>query len=124
MAEALINHSASDSWTALSAGTEPAGFVHPKALQVLEEINIFHTGRSKSLDDFRGQEFDLVVTVCDQAQDKCPVWLGSGAKIHWAFTDPATANGTDEEILVEFRKVRDQIQAAIPAILSQLKEKD
>ena len=102
MAEAIVNARLGERWQAESAGTRPAGFVHPKALAVLEEIGIHHSGRSKSMDEFRGQAFDLVVTVCDSATEECPVWLGKGRRLHHSFPDPAK---TDE--LKDFRRVRD-----------------
>jgi len=102
MAEAIVNARLGERWQAESAGTRPAGFVHPKALAVLEEIGIHHSGRSKSMDEFRGQAFDLVVTVCDSAAEECPVWLGKGRRLHHSFPDPAK---TDE--LKDFRRVRD-----------------
>jgi arsenate reductase len=117
MAEAIINSKYNKNWIALSAGTDPAGYVHPYALKVLEEIDIMHTGRSKSVNDYSNMDFDLVVTVCDEAEEECPVWLGSGKKIHLGFPDPAAATGSDQEILTVFRKVRDQIQKQIPQIL-------
>jgi arsenate reductase len=123
MAEALTNHLAGESWIAFSAGTAPAGYVHPTALQVLEEIQIKHQGVSKSVEEFQGRSFDLVVTVCDQAEEECPLWLGDGLQIHRGFDDPAALTGTAEEKLLGFRKVRDQIQAAIPSLLA-LQDKD
>jgi arsenate reductase len=117
MAEAITNSKYNEGWTALSAGTDPAGYVHPYALKVLEEIDIMHTGISKSVADISGIEFDLVVTVCDQAAEECPVWLGSGNKVHYGFPDPATATGSDAEILDAFREVRDQIQNQLSELL-------
>lgn len=76
LAEAIVNARLSDSWEAVSAGNRPAGYVHPKALAALAEIGIQHSGHSKSADEFRGVNFDLVVTVCDSAAEDCPVWLG------------------------------------------------
>ena len=78
MAEAIVNARLGDAWQAFSAGTKPAGYVHPKALTALSEIGIQHTGRSKMADEFRDVDFDLVVTVCDSAAEECPVWLGMG----------------------------------------------
>lgn len=105
MAEAIVNTRLSGEWQAVSAGTRPTGDIHPKALQVLEEIGILHAGRSKSADEFRGQDFDLVVTVCDSAAEECPVWLGKGRRVHHNFPDPAK---TDH--LEDFRSVRDNIE--------------
>lgn len=112
MAEAIINARLGDQWEAVSAGTKPAGYVHPKAVEALSEIGIQHTGRSKLADEFRGVEFDLVVTVCDSAAEECPVWLGKGKKIHHSFFDPAKTDNMDD-----FRRVRDKIAEVIPQIL-------
>ena len=117
MAEALVNNCLGDQWLAVSAGTKPAGFVHPKAIQVLAEWNIIHHGESKLVDLFQDWEFDLVVTVCDSAAEECPVWLGNGIQVHHSFSDPAEATGTEEEILSEFRMVRDAIAEKIPTLL-------
>lgn len=118
MAEALTNAHFSDRWEAYSAGTQPTGYVHPKALQVLAEIGIEHRGRSKHVDELRGLTFDLVVTVCDKARETCPVWLGSGVKIHRGFPDPAEATGSEEEVLAAFRQVRDAIAAMLEKVLN------
>ena len=112
MAEALVNERLSDRWEAVSAGTKPTGFVHPKALAALAEIGIEHTGRSKLADEFRGVNFDLVVTVCDSAAEECPVWLGKGKCVHHSFPDPAK---TDD--MNDFRKVRDAIEREIIYLL-------
>ena len=118
MAEAIVNTRLSDSWEAVSAGTQPAGYVHPKALQVLREIGIEHHGKSKSTDEFLGIAFDLVVTVCDDAAENCPIWLGKGKRVHLGFPDPAKAQGSDEEIMNEFRVVRDEILKLVPDLLN------
>lgn len=112
MAEAIVNVRSGDQWEAVSAGTKPAGYVHPKALAALAEIGIQHEGRSKLADEFRGIDFDLVVTVCDSAAEECPVWLGKGKKIHHSFPDPAKSDNMDE-----FRKARDDIERIIPLLL-------
>jgi arsenate reductase (thioredoxin) len=117
IAEALVNSRLADEWQAFSAGSRPAGFVHPKALQVLAEIGIQHQGRSKSMDEFNGQAFDLVVNVCDSDASECPVWLGKGEKLHLPFPDPADVSGSPEEILNAFRSVRDAMIEKIPALL-------
>ena len=121
MAEAIVNHTL-PGWRAYSAGTDPAGYVHPQAQEVLQEINIDHQGVSKNAAEFREVDFDLVVTVCDHARETCPVWLGEGKVIHRGFRDPAQAEGTLEEIRAEFRDVRDQIQEAIIELLSDHQE--
>lgn len=109
LAEALINARLGDRWHAVSAGTDPAGYVHPLALRVLSEAGIQHEGRSKSVDEFRDATFDVVITVCDDAAENCPVWLGPGKRVHIGFPDPAKAAGTEEEKLAVFRQVRDGI---------------
>ncbi|MFH1906445.1 MAG: arsenate reductase ArsC [Chloroflexota bacterium] len=117
MAEAIANHRLGERWEAVSAGTKPAGYVHPKALAALAEIGIQHTGHSKLADEFRGVDFDLVVTVCDSAAEECPVWLEKGRRVHRNFPDPAKAEGTDDEMMQVFRSVRDDIEREIVAIL-------
>lgn len=117
MAEAIVNGRLGDQWEAVSAGTHPAAFVHPKAVAALAEIGIKHEGRSKSADEFRYVNFDLVVTVCDSAAEECPIWLGKGRKTHHSFPDPAKAQGTDEQVMEAFRSVRDTIAREIPPLL-------
>ncbi len=120
MAEALVNHRMAGQWYAYSAGTEPAGFVHPLAIQALAESGIDHQGESKSIGDLSEKEFDLVVTVCDDAAENCPVWLGQGKRVHIGFPDPAKAEGSDEEIMAVFRQVRDAIDEQVLSYLSSL----
>lgn len=117
MAEAIVNARLADTWQAFSAGTKPAGFVHPKTLRTLAEIGIQHHGHSKSVDEFRDQGFDLVVTVCDSAAEECPLWLGKGKHAHLDFPDPAKATGNDSEVMAVFRVVRDDIARRIPQLL-------
>jgi arsenate reductase len=120
MAEAIVNHDLGETWQAFSAGTRPAGYVHLAAFKVLAEIGIDHHGVSKSTDVFRGQDFEVVITVCDDAAENCPVWLGKGKRTHLGFPDPAEATGTEEEVLSTFRSVRNQIrQTIIPFLQSQ-----
>jgi arsenate reductase (thioredoxin) len=119
MAEAIVNARLGNQWEAVSAGTRPAGYVHPKAIQVLQEIGIHHQGQSKLADEYRDLPLDLVVTVCDSAAEECPVWLGPGRRFHLSFEDPAKAAGSEAEILAAFRNVRDQIAVQIPALLRQ-----
>jgi len=119
MAEAIVNARMGGQWEAASAGTEPAGYVHPDALRALAEIGIEHEGRSKSALEFRDVVFDLVVTVCDSAAENCPVWLGKGKQVHLGFPDPALATGSDDEVMVVFRTVRDEIAERVPALLRQ-----
>jgi arsenate reductase len=119
MAEAIVKAQMGDKWEAFSAGTHPAGFVHPKALAILSEIGIQHSGRSKSVDEYRGVDFDLVVTVCDSAAEECPVWLGKGKRAHHSFPDPAKTVGTEAEGMQAFRTVREDIESEIIPLLAQ-----
>jgi arsenate reductase len=116
MAEAIVNARYPE-WRAFSAGTRPTGYVHPMAIKVLSEIGIVHKGVSKNVEQSRNDKFDLVVTVCDDANEECPVWLGQGKCLHESFKDPAKVGGTDEEKLAVFRKVRDDMAEKIPALL-------
>jgi arsenate reductase (thioredoxin) len=118
MAEALVNHFYRSEWQAYSAGVRPAGYVHPKAIQVLEELGIQHAGRSKDVSEMKDIAFDLVITVCDSAAEECPLWLGSGLRYHIGFPDPAQATGTEEEIMSVFREVRDDIRDQISDFLT------
>ncbi len=124
MAEAIVNDRLGDAGLAVSAGTQPSGYVHPKAIQVLAEWDIIHQGESKLADQFRDWDFDLVVTVCDSAAEECPVWLGEGVRVHHSFPDPAEATGTEEEILAAFRLVRNAIAKEIPALLNPYTRKN
>lgn len=118
IAEAIVNARYPE-WRAFSAGTKPAGFVHPVAIQVLQEIGIGHQGQCKSIEQLPTRGFDLVVTVCDSAAEECPVWPGkAGHRAHHGFADPAKATGTEEQRLGVFRQVRDEIAGAIPGLLA------
>jgi arsenate reductase len=129
MAEAIVNARlpalprasgpGGDEWQASSAGTQPADAVHPAALRALAEIGIIHRGWPKPATEFRDALFDLAVTVCDDAAENCPVWLGKGRRVHLAFPDPAKATGTEDEILAVFRAVRDDIARQVPDLLRQ-----
>jgi arsenate reductase len=117
MAEAIVNARFGSSCQAFSAGNHPTGFVDPRTIQVLKEIGIEHRGRSKSVEEYRDSSFDLVVTVCHTAAEECPVWLGAGRKTHFNFPDPAKAIGNEEEIIDEFRTVRDAIARELTNLL-------
>jgi arsenate reductase len=109
MAEALLRHHGGDRFEVYSAGTIPKG-INPLTLRVLAEAGIDASGaRSKSVDEFLGQSFDYVVTVCDQARQVCPVFPGVHESLHWGYEDPAEATGTEEERLAVFRRVFIQI---------------
>ena len=114
MGEALVNHYLGDEWRGYSAGTRPTGYVHPMALRVLAELGISGDGLvSKSAETLRNIPFDRVLTVCDNAAEDCPIWLGEGTVQHVPFFDPADAKGSEAEKLAVFRQVRDQIKAQI-----------
>ena len=110
MAEGLLREFAGDGFEVFSAGTI-ASFVRPQAIEVMAEIGIDITGhRSKSLDEFRDQPFDYVITVCDNANESCPVFPGNEKRIHWSFDDPADASADGHEQLDIFRRVREEIK--------------
>ena len=107
MAEGLLRKSAGDRFEVLSAGTHPAG-LNPNAVKAMAEVGIDISGqRSKSVDEFSSQRFDYVITVCDKAREACPIFPGSGRRLHHSFEDPAAAPAGQQ--LEAFRKVRDQI---------------
>lgn len=121
MAEGLINHFLGEEWQAFSAGTSPTGYVHPLAIKALAEwgVDISHH-KSKSADLYRDAEFDLVITVCDDAAENCPLWLAPGRVVHIGFPDPAKATGTEQEKMAHFARVRDAIQARLVRNLESL----
>jgi arsenate reductase len=109
MAEGLLRYSAGDRFEVWSAGTQPTR-VRAEAIAVMRELGIDISGhRSKSVDEFIGQEFDWVVTVCDNAKESCPVFPGKTRHIHWSIEDPAI-EGSEERRLAAFRRVRDELQ--------------
>jgi len=109
MAEGLVNHYHGDRFTAFSAGTE-ATRVNPLAIQVLAELGIdISCHSSKTLNEFSGQQFDYVITLCGSANEQCPLFFGGVQRVHIGFDDPSQRSGTPEEVLPEFRKVRDEI---------------
>lgn len=110
MAEALVNHQFAHYGRAVSAGTNPRP-VHPLAVKAMEELNIDISGQqSKPLDAFSGETFDLFITLCSRARENCPLSFEGQRRLHVGFADPAAKTGTEEEILAEFRIVRDAIQ--------------
>jgi arsenate reductase len=110
MAQAVLNRIGEGRFEAVSAGSKPAGYVHPLALRLLRETGHPVDGlRSKSIDEFRESRFDAVITVCDRAKEACPVWPGA-EMIHWSFEDPSEAVGTGEQKLVVFRRIFNEIQ--------------
>lgn len=125
MAEAIWNELGGDEWEAVSAGSKPAGYVHPMAIELLMEDKLpVDKLVSKSVEQFEGQEFDLVVTVCDNAKSDCPMFAGAKQMLHWPFEDPNDAEGTDKEKMEVFRGVADLIRARIGAYLAKLKGDD
>ncbi len=114
MAEGLVNHFLGDCWQAHSGGTQPAGYVHPLAVEVMAELGIdISSQRPKSLDDFRHIDLDLVITLCDDAAQNCPLWLGKGKVVHISLPDPAQSTATEAERTINFRKVRDEIRQKV-----------
>lgn len=110
MAEAMLREWGGDTFEPFSAGTEATG-IKPETVQVMDEIGIDIGGqRSKTIDEFRGQAFDWFITVCDDAQQNCPVLPGVQQSTHWSIEDPSAATGTPEERLEAFRRVRDQLR--------------
>ena len=107
MAEGLINHFGKDDFQAFSAGSNPAGYVHSMSIKTLERAGIFKSEyKSQSWDEFSDMEFDLVITVCDNAAgEACPVYLTSAPKVHWGVEDPAKFKGSEEEIENEFKRI-------------------
>jgi len=109
MAEGLLGHMAGDRFEVLSAGTRPSR-VRPEAIAVMGELGIDISGhRSKSVEEFVGQEFDYVITVCDSAKESCPIFPGKAERIHWSLEDPAAVSGSDQERLAAFRRIRDEL---------------
>ncbi len=122
MAEGFFRHLGHGQWEAHSAGSAPSGYVHPLAIAAMKESGIdISSGRSKSVSEFAGQEFDLVVTVCDHANEACPFFPAAKDRQHWPFDDPAEARGTDPEKLPLFRRVRDEIRATVEEYLARVK---
>jgi arsenate reductase len=115
MAEGLLEHTAGDRFEVESAGTRPS-HVRSEAIAVMKELGIDISGhRSKHVDEFQGQAFDYVLTVCDNAKESCPVFLSDSKRFHMGFEDPAALQGTEEERLALFRRVRDQIRDYLKA---------
>jgi arsenate reductase len=116
LAEGILRHAAGDLFEVHSAGSKPAGFVHPKAIQVMQEIGIDISGHSsKHMNEFLDKKIDTVITVCGNADQACPMFPGQVNRYHWGFDDPAHAQGTNEEVLAVFRSVRDQIKLVFEA---------
>lgn len=124
MAEGLLRHMAGDRFEVFSAGVEPSD-VRPQAVEVMRERGIdISTHRSKSVDEFFGQEFDYVMTVCDNARERCPVFPGKTERIHWSFDDPAAARGDEATKLAVFRRVRDEIESRLRGFEKQVENRE
>ena len=117
MGEGLFRAEGGERFEVFSAGTKP-GYVRPEAIAVMKELGIdISNHRSKSVDEFSGQAFDYVVTVCDNARDNCPVFPARTERIHWSLEDPAAVEGSETERLSAFRRIRDQIHARVKSFL-------
>jgi len=118
MAEGFLRALGGDRFDAFSAGAKPTGYVHPLAIRAMRECDIDiaeHT--SKSLDVFKGQKLDYLITVCDHAREACSTYPGATRQLHWSFDDPAQATGSDEEKMAVFRRVRDEIRVRVEGFL-------
>ncbi len=110
MADGLINHDFADKIQAFSAGTEPYG-LNPKAVQVMAEIGVdISSNRSDHLERYEKQSFDYVITLCGDANEKCPLFFGGVKRLHMGFDDPPKATGSEDEIMAVYRRVRDEIR--------------
>ena len=121
LAEGILRAAVGEAAEVASAGSDPAGYVHPMAVEVMKEIEIdisAHT--SKHLDEFLQREVHTVFTVCGNADQACPIFPGQAEKHHWPFDDPAKATGSEEEIRAVFRRVRDEIRAKFEAYAAEI----
>ena len=124
LAEGILRRAGGDLFDVHSAGSKPAGYVHPMAIRVMEEIGIDISGHtSKPLSDFLSQRIDTVITVCGNVDQACPVFPGQVNRHHWPFDDPARAVGSEEEILAVFRRVRDEIKRVFEAYTAGYRDK-
>ena len=121
LAEGILRAAEGEAAEVASAGSDPAGYVHPMAVEVMKEIEIdisAHT--SKHLDEFLQREVHTVITVCGNADQACPIFPGQAEKHHWPFDDPAKATGSEEEICAVFRRVRDEIRVKFEAYTAEI----
>ena len=121
LAEGILRAAVGEAAEVASAGSDPAGYVHPMAVEVMKEIEIdisAHT--SKHLDEFLQREVHTVITVCGNADQACPIFPGQAEKHHWPFNDPAKATGSEEEIRAVFRRVRDEIRVKFEAYAAEI----
>jgi len=120
MAEGLLREMAGERFDVESAGVAPSA-VRGEAIQAMQEIGIDISGHnSKSVDLFVDQQFDYIITVCDNARESCPVFPGTAERIHWSFDDPAAAQGDDQSRLAAFRRVRDEIRSRLEEFVATL----
>lgn len=116
MAEGILSNAAGDLFDVFSAGSNPTGYVHPKAIEALQEMGIDISGhRSKSLDEFLDMGINTVITVCDNANEACPIFPGQINRYHWPFEDPPKAMHKGEEEIDAFRRIRDEIRRIFEA---------
>lgn len=116
LAEGILRDAAGDILDVCSAGSDPAGYVHPKAIAAMAEIGVDIAGHtSKHMNEFLDREVETVITVCGNADQACPVFPGQVRRHHWPFDDPAKATGTEEQKTAEFRRVRDEIRRVFEA---------
>ena len=119
MAEGLLRDMAGDKFDVESAGVAPSA-VRPEAITAMGEVGVDSSSHhSKSVDEFVDQQFDYIITVCDNARESCPVFPGRAERIHWSFDDPASVDGSDEEKLGAFRRVRDEIRERFQKFLAE-----
>ena len=122
MAEGILRNSAAELIEVASAGSNPSGYVHPKAITALDEIGIdISSHTSKHMNDFLDQDIHTVITVCGNADQECPTYPGQFHRHHWGFEDPAHAEGSEDEVMEVFRKVRNEIKLVFEAYAAGIK---
>ena len=122
MAEGILRNAASELIEVASAGSNPSGYVHPKSITVLDEIGIdISSHTSKHMNDFLDQDIHTVITVCGNADQECPTYPGQFHRHHWGFEDPAHAEGSEDEVMEVFRKVRNEIKLVFEAYAAGIK---
>ena len=122
MAEGILRNAASELIEVASAGSNPSGYVHPKAVTALDEIGIdISSHTSKHMNDFLDQDIHTVITVCGNADQECPTYPGQFHRHHWGFEDPAHAKGSEDEVMEVFRKVRNEIKLVFEAYAAGIK---
>lgn len=121
MAQGFFSQGDSQDWESYSAGTQPVGFVHPLAIQVMGEVGIdISENVSRGVELYQDEHWDLLVTVCGGSGDACAVFPDAKVQLHWPFADPADACGDPEHVLKEFRRVRDQIHARVSSYIASI----